>query len=74
MHFKYDKQSLWNQRGPGNDLYHCFYHSVVHVTMTCPNAKDNLYFVIIFLQLLSYVVYDTVEQMKTMIAFQKNIT
>ena len=33
-----------------SDLYYCVYHSVIHITMTCSTAKDNIYFVIIFIQ------------------------
>ena len=52
LHIKYDKQSLWNQRGHCNDLNYCVYYSVVHITMICLNVRDNIYFVMIFSQLL----------------------
>ena len=29
-------------------IYYCIYHFVMHITMTCSNTKDNIYFVIIF--------------------------
>ena len=71
MDVKYDKQSLWHQRGHGNDLYHCVYHSVVHITMTCSTTQGNIYFAIIFftilarqLHFLSSVLGDTVWKKK----------
>ena len=35
----------------GKQCY-CAYRSVIHTTMTCSNAKDNIHFLIIFLTLL----------------------
>ena len=51
MHYKYDKQALGNQRDHGSYLYCCVYNSVMHITITCSDAKDNIDSVIIFLQL-----------------------
>ena len=33
-------------------IYYCVYHSGMHITITCLNTKDNIYFVIIFSQFL----------------------
>ena len=52
MDFKQDKKRLWNQRDHGADLYYCVYHSMIYIATTCSDAKDNIYFVILFLQLL----------------------
>ena len=40
--------STTNQRGHVNDLFYCVCHFVIHVTMTCSNAKNNMYFLTIF--------------------------
>ena len=62
-------------RGPDNDLY----YGVHHISTTCSNAKDNIYLVIVFLELLwdgrfffSFVVSDTVLKKTNKIASQKN--
>ena len=37
-----------NQKGLGNGLCYYVYHSVIHTKTAYSNAKDNIYFVIIF--------------------------
>ena len=41
-----------SKRSRDDDLYYCDLHSVKYITKTGSNAKDNIYFVIVFLELL----------------------
>ena len=49
----------------------CVIHSVMHVTLTCSNTKDNIYCVIIFSQLLQKGQFSLVLLIVTL--FQKRI-
>ena len=58
-------------------IYYCVYHSVMRMTIRCSNAKDNIHFVIIFLQLLRNDLSLSVtlfQEIMIKIDFQKIIT